>query len=200
MDVEEQVSRLHERRSPSPAPRSRVRVIATALLLGGLALAWLSFAHSSARTAVPVLTKESVPAVPPDPRVDTARLRMLFADAGRCVDASAARPRISCAIDGVRVEASLFTVQDARAVYEKRLGVRIRPGTGAAACAQGAVDERSWSRAAEPAIAVGRYRCRLEGGRAALWWTDEHGVLAHAVAADPDLRKLFRWWLVHRDA
>ena len=27
---------------------------------------------------------------------------------------------------------------------------------------------------------MGRYRCRFEAGRAALWWTDERGIVAHA--------------------
>ena len=33
-----------------------------------------------------------------------------------------------------------------------------------------------------------------------MWWTDEHGVFAHAVAPDGDLARLFAWWRAHRDA
>jgi hypothetical protein len=32
-----------------------------------------------------------------------------------------------------------------------------------------------------------------------MWWTDEHGVIAHAVASDDDLGRLFTWWRAHLD-
>lgn len=48
-------------------------------------------------------------------------------------------------------------------------------------------------------MVAGRYRCRIEGDAAAIWWTDEHGVLAHAVARDRDLARLFVWWRAHRN-
>ena len=39
-----------------------------------------------------------------------------------------------------------------------------------------------------PSRGVGRYACRIEQGRAAMWWTvDDRGLLAHAIAADADL-------------
>jgi hypothetical protein len=200
MDVQDRVSRLDERRSTSAAPRSRARVIATVLLLTGLVVAWLSFARGSGGTPASIPAKHSPPTVPNEQQTDTTRLRALFADAGDCRDVFDAMPRVSCEIDGVTVDARLFSVVDAQNTYAARLRVRIRPGRGAAACARGAADERSWSRASDPAVALGRYRCRIEAGHAALWWTDEHGVLAHAVGANRDLKQLFRWWLVHRDA
>jgi hypothetical protein len=199
MEVEERVSRLDERRSMPSVPRSRPRVIATVLLLALLAIAWLSLARGSGRSSAPVPTEDPSAVVASDPGIGTARLRALFADAGECTDVSDTVPRLSCEIDGVHVDARLFSVRDARTAYARRLGVRIRPGRGPAACASGDADERSWSRATDPAVAVGRYRCRIEAGHAALWWTDEHGVLAHAVRADRDLERLFRWWLSHRD-
>jgi hypothetical protein len=39
-----------------------------------------------------------------------------------------------------------------------------------------------------------RHLSFLESGRAAMWWIDEHGVLAHAVASNGDLAGLFAWW------
>ena len=200
MDLEERVSRLDERRTAPPAPRSRVRIAVTAVLLAGLALAWLSFARGSSPTAARLLTNDSSRETRSELRANTAHLRAVFADAANCTDVSAGTPALSCEIDGVHVDARLYSVSEAPAVYAKRLSVRIRPGRGPAACARGIAEERSWSRPSAPAVAVGRYRCRVEAGRAALWWTDEHGVVAHAVGADRDLMRLFRWWLVHRDA
>jgi hypothetical protein len=46
----------------------------------------------------------------------------------------------------------------------------------------------------EPQVISGRYRCRLESGHAAIWWIDEHGLLAHATASNGDLKALFAWW------
>jgi hypothetical protein len=64
------------------------------------------------------------------------------------------------------------------------------------ACDRGASDERAWSLAAEPGVAVGRYRCSIEHGRAAMWWT-RGDRLTHAVASDGDLAALFAWWRAH---
>ncbi len=82
---------------------------------------------------------------------------------------------------------------------------RVRPSTDrrafrtAGMCA-GRADERSWSRPAAPLVAVGRYRCHLEDGHAAIWWTDEHGIVAHAYTEDDDdLAALFRWWRTRRN-
>ena len=66
-----------------------------------------------------------------------------------------------------------------RSASVSRAGVRRQP-----ACAQGGEDERSWSRPTAPRLAVGRYACRIEQGRAAMWWTvDDRGLLAHATSA-----------------
>ena len=73
-------------------------------------------------------------------------------------------------------------------------GATIAARAGPPACARGQPDERAWSRPETPDAISGRYRCRLEAGRAAIWWTDEHGLLAHAVASDGDLAALFAWW------
>jgi hypothetical protein len=200
MDVDDRAARLDERRAPTAPPRSRMRIAATVLLLTGLAIAWFSFSRGAAPAAAPSATVVSPPPTQRDRFADTDRLRSFFADAHRCADVPSATPRIICEIDGVRVGARLLTVAGAQTAYRQRLGARIRPGQGAAACAHGAPDERSWSRETNPTVVVGRYRCRVESGRAAMWWTDDHGVLAHAVGVDRDLGRLFAWWLAHRDA
>jgi len=30
-----------------------------------------------------------------------------------------------------------------------------------------------------------------------MWWTDEHGVVVHAVAPDASAARLFAWWAAH---
>jgi len=200
MDVDERVSQLDQRRSAPAKPRSRSRVVAAGGLLAALTIAWLFFARSSSPNATPVDPPESSPLTHPDQTLGGARLRALFADTNDCTDIPGAVPRLTCQIDGVHVDARLLGVTDARAAYAKRVRAPIRPGRGGAACARGVAEERSWSRGVEPTVAVGRYSCRIEAGHAALWWTDEHGVLAHAVSLDHDLAGLFRWWAVHRDA
>jgi hypothetical protein len=58
----------------------------------------------------------------------------------------------------------------------------------------------SWSRPEHPRRVVGRFSCRTEQGRAAMWWTDvDRGVLAHAVAPDDDLALLLAWWCSHSE-
>lgn len=70
-----------------------------------------------------------------------------------------------------------------------------RGGTGPPKCASGATDERSWSLATAPNIAVGRYRCALVDGHARIVWTSEREcVLASADRADAELRSLYEWW------
>jgi len=105
---------------------------------------------------------------------------------------------ITCEIAGVAVEARLVG-DDARREYAARSQAHITPRRGAPACALGRDDERAWSRPSTPAVAAGRYRCRIEHGRAAMWWTDEHGIVAHAVARDGNLARLFAWWRAHRE-
>jgi hypothetical protein len=95
---------------------------------------------------------------------------------------------------GVRVDAWRLPLLEAVVRYRTESGATIAARTGAPACARGQPDERAWSRPETPDAISGRYRCRLEGGRAAIWWTDEHGLLAHAVASDGDLAALFDWW------
>ena len=100
--------------------------------------------------------------------------------------------------DGVEVE--LREPADLEAAYRA-----VAPDDGVAAvgpstCANGAAEERAWSSPGAPEQAAGRYRCRFESGRAAIWWTvEDAGVLAHATAANDDLAALFAWWLAQTD-
>jgi hypothetical protein len=100
----------------------------------------------------------------------------------------------SVAPTGVHVDSWRLPLPEAVARYRTESGATIAARTGAPACARGQPDERAWSRPETPEVISGRYRCRRESGYAAIWWTDEHGVLAHAVAADGDLAALFAWW------
>jgi hypothetical protein len=102
-------------------------------------------------------------------------------------------------IDAIDVHVRLVPAARIGSAY--RLATGATDATGAAragppACAQGVSDERAWSISAAPGNAIGRYRCRFERGRAAMWWT--HGDrLVHAVARDSDLAGLFSWWRTH---
>jgi hypothetical protein len=95
---------------------------------------------------------------------------------------------------GVHVDQWRLPLPDALTRYRKDSGAAIAARTGAPACARGQPDERAWSRPESPQVISGRYRCRLESGHAAIWWIDEHGLLAHATASNGDLKALFAWW------
>jgi hypothetical protein len=101
---------------------------------------------------------------------------------------------------GVDVEYSHVGRARVRAAYLEAIGTRRLPERGEVRCARGAPDERAWSRPAHPSRVAGRFACRSENGRAAMWWTDtDRGVLAHAVSPDADLARLFAWWLAHSE-
>jgi hypothetical protein len=82
--------------------------------------------------------------------------------------------------------------------YDAKVG-DVAPEAGSPACAHGSAEERAWSRPATPTVVAGRYRCIIERAHAALWWTNERGELAHAVAPDADLAALFAWWRAFPD-
>jgi hypothetical protein len=101
---------------------------------------------------------------------------------------------------GVGVEYSHVGRARVRAAYFEAIGTRPLPARGEVRCARGTPDERAWSRPAHPSRVAGRFACRSENGRAAMWWTDtDRGVLAHAIAPDADLARLFAWWLSHSE-
>ncbi len=127
-------------------------------------------------------------------------LRSLRA-ASQCRTEPALPGRARCSIAGVVVDYEVVEPARLRAVYGDAVGSASRPaGSGPPACARGGEDERSWSMPTSPRRVAGRYACRLELGRAAMWWTlEDRGLLAHAVASDADLASLFAWWLAHGD-
>jgi hypothetical protein len=101
---------------------------------------------------------------------------------------------------GFGVEYSHVGRARARAAYRDAIATGPVRQRGEVRCARGAPDERAWSRPAHPSRVAGRFACRSENGRAAMWWTDtDRGVLAHAVAPDADLARLFAWWLSHSE-
>ena len=177
--------------------RRRGAPVAAALLIAALAAAWLFVSgRGSGSGAVPPLAE--APATAPATRAvaNTAALRAALHAPATCTDVAAADPEVACSINGVRVDARLLGAARASNEYATAAGKRSPPATGPSACANGKPDERAWSRPANPSVPAGRYRCRVEDGVAAMWWTDE-GVLVHATAATPDLGALFAWWRTH---
>ncbi len=182
---------------------TRAKPLVAGLLVAALAAGWLLVQRTSTNGGGGLAVARPTPpsaadAVPPRP-ADTTALRALLADAGACADLVEPVPAVQCDIDGVHLDARLLAVADASRTYASSSGARITPRRGPPACAQGRPDERAWSRAETPLVVAGRYRCRIEDGAAAMWWTDEHGVVAHAVAGDHDLARLFVWWRGRRN-
>jgi hypothetical protein len=152
------------RRQPEPARRGRGRIAAGAFV-GLLAVAWLVSQHRASGSAVPL--------APPTTEAASA-------------------PVVRHVGNGIELEVwKLGPAASAR--YRVEVG-DVVAGDGAPACARGQPDERAWSRPATPSVVAGRYRCVIEQGRAALWWTNDRGELAHAVAPNRDLAALFAWW------
>jgi hypothetical protein len=116
-----------------------------------------------------------------------------------CRGLSPTRREVRCVIDGIELNVQLFAPEAVTTAYRRAIGAAGTGTTarsGAPACARGLPDERAWSVAASPAMAAGRYQCRVERGRAAMWWT-RGDRLEHAVSRDGDLAALFSWWRTH---
>jgi hypothetical protein len=201
------------RRSNDPAaPRGKVRPVAAAALLAGLAGAWLFVGHQSHDSTALVAAAPATPAptttAPTTARAPAAGERLVGAIAraalrtDRCAGLSTAHPHLLCVVDGAIMDVALYTPGTVGAAFRRIAGAPVPPRSGPAACAADRPDERAWSVASAPLQAVGRYVCRLEGARATIWWT--HGDrLLHAEAGDPhdgDLAKLFSWWRAHPSA
>jgi hypothetical protein len=167
----------------------RTRPIAAAVLLGTLALGWLAAGHrsraagSNPPAALPASVSTTLPAS--SSAVERA-----------CGRPATEAPEVHCTLDGVRLDVRKYRPGTAAAAYRRASGVAARPHTGPPACERGEPDERAWSLPAAPSVAVGRYRCSLQNGRAAMWWTRGDRLL-HAVGADADLAALFAWWRAH---
>jgi hypothetical protein len=181
---------------------ARLRPIAAAVMLAGLAAAWLVVGHRSHASAGAEPTPR--PPVPSSPAPTTSSAPALGVEvppivARRtpdCRGLSESQPEVSCVVDRVELDLRLFAPGTAAEAYTRAAGAVARPGTGPPACDRGVPDERSWSETSAPAVAVGRYRCRFEHGRAAMWWT-RRDRLAHAIGPDHDLAALFAWWRAH---
>jgi hypothetical protein len=194
-------------------PTGKARPIAAAVLLAGLTLAWLFVGHQShGSAALTATTATPVPAPVPASTVGSTRASTAspIADAlaavalrtDKCEGLSTKRPHLLCVVDGAIMEVALYTKGTVGAVFRRIAGAPVPARSGPAACAADKPDERAWSSASAPQNAIGRYVCRIEGSRAAIWWTRGDRLL-HVEAGDPhdpDLAKLFSWWLAHPSA
>jgi hypothetical protein len=133
---------------------------------------------------------------------DESLLRFVAAGA-QCHDQDGSVSVTRCSVAGIDVDYRIMRPESVSAAYRSAVGshsVSPGPGRAAPACARGGEEERAWSRPATPGRAAGRYACRVEQGRAAMWWTvDDRGLLAHVIATDADLTSLFRWWESHSE-
>lgn len=185
-------------------PRGRARPIAAAALLAALTAGWLVVGHrshaSAAADAALSSTPASPPTIPPTTSVpETSPTTSPPTKVPRTTDCqglSQSRPEVRCILAGVDLDVRRFAPATVAAAYVRAAGAEAEPRSGPPACASGRADERSWSVSTAPDAAVGRYRCRLESGRAAMWWTQD-GRLFHATARDGDLAALFAWWRAH---
>jgi hypothetical protein len=203
-----------EGREPDPR-RGRARPVAAAALLAGLAGAWLIVGHRSHASAdVEPTPATHVPAsvvvgtaprhplsasgasAPTAPAISPSTSTSVAPRTPDCRGLSVARRAVRCVIDGVQLEIRLSAPGSAAEAYTRAAGAVARPASGSPACARGVPDERSWSEVSSPTVAIGRYRCRLEQGRAAMWWT-RGDRLAHALGPNGDLAALFAWWRAH---
>ncbi len=194
-------------------PSGRARPVAAVALLAGLAAAWLVIGHqprgstSAAATdpiaaAVPTTVPEPAAAAAPTTVPATDPLALRAVSTPGCNGLSATRPHVRCTVDDVIMEVALYADATVGPALRRLAGAQMKARSGPASCANGEADERAWSVASAPLHAVGRYVCRLESGRAAMWWT--HGDrLLHALAGsrrDGNLARLFSWWRAHPSA
>lgn len=185
-------------------PRGRARPIAAAALLAALTAGWLVVGHrshaSAAADAAPTSTVPTRPTTPPTSSVPKTtpptRSPTTIPRTADCHGLAVARPEVRCVVAGVDLDVRRFAPATVAAADVRATGAEAKPRTGPPACAAGHADERSWSISSAPDAAVGRYRCRFESGRAAMWWTQD-GRLFHATTHDGDLAALFAWWRAH---
>jgi hypothetical protein len=173
-------------------------------LVAALALGWFVTARVG-RTDALAETGTVASFAPPTTTVATFpdRLRRILPAGAQCGDQDRSRAATRCSVEGIAVDYVVFGIAEVGAAYRAAIGAgssEPRPTTTFPACARGGEEERPWSRPGAPNRTVGRYACRVERGRAAMWWTvDDRGVLAHATATDGDLASLFAWWELHSE-
>jgi hypothetical protein len=118
-----------------------------------------------------------------------------------CQTLGGPEPQLLCPLpDGV---VEYLQVSSPLAAYARAIGPTRPHGETTAtesACARGEPEERPWATPTEPEVVAGRYLCRVEGGRADLWWTvDDARLLGHAFRRDGDVSALFTWWRGRRE-
>jgi hypothetical protein len=198
-------------RRPSRAERElragRLRRTAALVLVGVLAVGWFETARMG-RTDALTEPKDTTVLSPLPPtttsgsRADAVLMHLLPAGA-QCHDQDRSRAVTRCEVAGIDVDYRLVGADRVRSVYRAAIGASAgapRPAHGPPACARGAEDERAWSRPGTPVRVAGRYACRVEQGKAAMWWTvADRGLVAHSTAPDGDLPSLFAWWESHSE-
>jgi hypothetical protein len=194
------------------APTGRARKVAAMVLVGALAVGWIATSHAgragprSARSGTARRATATSPSRT-DANGSLPALRALVPHGARCSAEPGPGTEARCSVADVDVEYRLLPTGSLRAAYLAPLApglnggaMALGPGSGPPVCAHGGEEERSWSRPAAPRRAVGRYACRIEQGRAAMWWTvDDRGLLAHARSTGADLASLFAWWESHSE-
>ena len=198
------------------ALHGRARAVAASALVAALAVGWLATSRlgdapgrRATRLPAAVASGGGVPnrsnrAHPVSVTTDADRaLRASVPVGALCAYGPRSASEAHCSIGGVDVEYRLTGSAALAAGYRAAIGVKpgpASPASGGPRCARGGEEERSWSRPAAPHRAVGRYACRIEQGRAAMWWTvDDRGLLAHAIRSGGDLASLFAWWDSHAE-
>jgi hypothetical protein len=196
------------------APNGRARKVAAIVLIGALAVGWIATSRAGHADHASRPSRSETPEGAPQTgpvRTDLNRslpsLRALVPHGARCSAGPGPGAEALCSVAGVDVDYRLLPAGALRAAYLAPLApglnggsMALGPGSGPPVCAHGGEEERSWSRPAAPRRAVGRYACRIEQGRAAMWWTvDDRGLLAHATSSGADLTSLFAWWESHSE-
>jgi hypothetical protein len=181
----------------------RLRRAAAVGFVALLAVAWIVTARAGNGDAL-ARNGDALAAPPTTARPDTgAGIRSRVPADAQCHDQDRSAATLRCSVAGVSVEYQRLSPRNLDARYRAAIGVVSDAGRttqGPPMCARGAEDERAWARPDAPERAAGRYACRVERGRAVMWWTvADVGLLAHATAGNRDLGTLFAWWASHSE-
>ena len=192
-----------------PRVGRRARMLAALTLVGGLAVGWIATSRAGGARPRAEPTRPPASSAPTTAAAAHAvaagrSLRAIVPPGATCGFGPRTASEAHCSVGSVEVDYRLLEPGELSAAYLAAAGspsgAGRGAGAGAPACARGAEEEHSWSRPAAPRRAVGRYACRIEQGRAAMWWTvDDRGLLAHATSPNADLASLFAWWDSHAE-
>jgi hypothetical protein len=189
------IRRRDRRRGEGGMSTPRFRRVAGATLLFLLATGIL-FTQCTRQHDGPVVRVRPASTTTAVHTADTSGLRRLVPGSDQCSDVPGPTPELRCWIDNVSVDYRLLGIPSALPTYQAKIGdLAPEERSGPPACASGHPEERAWSRPGLPLAAAGRYRCTIVSGRAEMWWMNmREGLLAHAIALDDDLGRLFAWW------